>query len=81
MVVFQSKTGFIDVYPHENWLYSSLSPIKLLNGSPITDNWVYSSISPLNWLYSNLSPDNWLYGSMSMNNWLYSCMSPGQLAI
>ena len=81
MVVFQLKTGFIVVYPHENWLYSSLSPIQLLNGSPITENWLYSSISPFNWLNSFLSPDNWLYGNMSMDKCLYSCLSAGQLAL
>ena len=51
----QLKTDYIHVvvYPPENWLplYSSLSPIHLLNGSPISENWLYISISPLNWLY------------------------------
>ena len=54
----QLKTDYIVVYPPENWLplYSSLFPIHLLNGSPISENWLYSSISPLNWLYSYLFP-------------------------
>ena len=74
----QLKTDYIVVYPPENWLplYSSRSPIHLLNGSPISENWLYSSISPLNWLYSYLFPDSRLYGRMSIDNWLYSCLSP-----
>ena len=65
MLVFQLKTDFIFVYPHENWLYSSLSPIQLLNCSPITENWLYSCLSQRQF--------------MSMDNWLYSCVSPRQL--
>ena len=54
----QLKTDYIVVYPPENWLplWSSLSPIHLLNGNPISENWLYSSISPLNWLYSYFFP-------------------------
>ena len=54
-------SGFILSYPVQDgdneWLCSSLFPIQLWNGSPITENWIiYSSISPLSWLYSNISP-------------------------
>ena len=65
MVVFQLQTGFIVVYPPENWLCSSLSPIQILNGSLITENWLYSSIAPIQLLNGSPITENWLYSSMS----------------
>ena len=90
MVVFQLKNGYIVVYPPETWLCSSLSPIQIWNGSPITENWLYSSISPLSWLYMLPFPQkigymvacSWIPCSIvvySPDNWLYSSLSPRKL--
>ena len=85
MVVFQLKTGYIAVYPLDNWLYSSLSPRQLLhiNGSPITENLLLKTdyivvYPPENWLplCSSLSPIHLLNGSPISENWLYSSISP-----
>ena len=66
MVVLQLKTVYIAVYPPDNWLYSSLSPRQLLNGSPITENLLFSSMSPNIGYIVTVPTDNCLYGSIQL---------------
>ena len=66
MVVFQLKTGYIAVYPPDNWLYSRFSPRQLLNGSPITENLLFSSMSPNIGYIVTVPTENCLYGSIQL---------------